>query len=140
MTTPPPIPDGPAGAGEGAPPVMQLLELIEDLTDRIEMLEADAPAADGAAKREGAELDPAELPAWVAWLVATYRLEETVGDKWQRVPGVPQELAALRAAWHTAYDAEGNPYTEFGAVQWHDALARVLARIKDPWYRAERDR
>jgi len=39
-----------------------------------------------------------------------------------------------------AYTDERVPRKAFDAVQWHDALHRVLARIKDPWMGEERSR
>lgn len=110
-----------------------LLGVVEELADRVEELERRT-------RVEEADLDPETLPAWVEWLRDTYRLHDKIRDDWATVPGVVDELAALRAAWHSAYDDQGRPLRRFDAVQWHDALARTLGRIKDTWYAAHRGR
>ncbi|MFS3130738.1 hypothetical protein ACLM5J_20210 [Nocardioides sp. Bht2] len=67
------------------------------------------------------------------------RLGEKIPARWVEIPGVSQELEALRMAWASAYGEDG-PLEGFGAGQWHDMLARVLGRLHDTWIADERKR
>lgn len=112
---------------------------IERLAGRVEQLEAGQLQAGDTRERttvDGvppAKAEPSEeLVAWAKWLDGRYGLGPKLPSKWQEIPGAADELDALRHAWLLAYDAEtGAPQqVGFEATQWHDALARVLPRIK----------
>ncbi|GAA4256445.1 hypothetical protein GCM10022255_069310 [Dactylosporangium darangshiense] len=65
---------------------------------------------------------------WVGWLVARYELTEELPACWHQHPALVDELAALAAAWHGAYDprAAGD-----APLRWLEAFARTRARIRD---------
>lgn len=65
---------------------------------------------------------------WVGWLVAHYQLAEEVPRCWYRHPPLIEELTALAAGWHTAYDdaARGDE-----PLIWHERFARARARLRD---------
>jgi len=89
------------------------------------------------------ETDPAtrgaftvELAAWVdGWLRPTYP-SEAIGPSWASQPAIAEELGALYVAWGAAYRGRRSPSLE--PVYFHDALARVLARLRE--WRAEHHR
>lgn len=108
-----------------------VLDTLESLTAAQDDLAARIEALENA--QRPSELDPDTLPEWVEWLRISYALENEIPAGWADVAGVPQELAGLRAAHAVAFDAEGNPLSGSDAVQWHDALQRVLGRIGQVW-------
>lgn len=117
----------------------------DDWTAVLDTLESVTAAQDDLAARlealehatQSSELDPRALPEWVEWLRSSYGLEHRIPAGWAAIPGLQQELAALRAAYVTAYDAEDQPQSGVGPVQWHDALQRVLTRIEEVWHRQD---
>lgn len=69
----------------------------------------------------------AQLAGWVDQLVDRYGLAEAIPGCWDTHPPILEELSALRAAWFAAY----RPGARLDQpVAWHDALDRVLARIR----------
>lgn len=162
-------PNGPPGhePGVGADDTQVLYDTLESIAgtlesvlDRLDVLEQGAqaedrddagdPTAQPAADVPLPAVDepPAEeLTQWVKWLVGRYGLAERFPDTWAGIPGVVDEMNALRMAWLYTY-GEG-PVPGFEATQWHDALARVLQRVVGstfgsggwtPDYRAARGR
>lgn len=111
-----------------------LLDTLESLTSAQDNLAARVDALEQAAQ-QCSGLDPVSLPEWVEWLRSSYGLEHRIPAAWAKIPGVRQELAALRASYRTAYDAKHHPRKGFDPVQWHDALHRVLTRIEEVWHR-----
>jgi hypothetical protein len=65
---------------------------------------------------------------WVGWLVDRYELAEEIPACWYRHPAQVEELTALAAAWHTAYDesARGDE-----PLLWHERFTRARARLRD---------
>jgi hypothetical protein len=76
------------------------------------------------------------LGDWIAWLVTAYRIEDRFPKRWDSIPGVRQEVAALRAAHRAAYTEDGRPRDSSAALTWHEYLDRSFDRIKK-W--ADRD-
>jgi hypothetical protein len=65
---------------------------------------------------------------WVGWLTGRYQLDEEIPPCWPRHAALIEELTALCAAWHLAYDGEANPDAP---MRWHEALARTRTRLRD---------
>jgi hypothetical protein len=65
---------------------------------------------------------------WVGWLVHRYEIAEEIPACWYRHGPLIEELTALAAGWHTAYDdnARGDE-----PLIWHERLARARARLRD---------
>ena len=78
--------------------------------------------------RDAAAKAWAWLIDWVGWLVDRYELAEEIPACWYRHPAQVEELTALAAAWHTAYDenARGDE-----PLLWHERFARARARLRD---------
>ena len=72
---------------------------------------------------------------YVSFRVMVNHRSQNAQGEWQE-----EELEALWAAWKSSYTNERVPRNAVDAVQWHDALQRVLARIKEQWMGAERGR
>jgi hypothetical protein len=64
---------------------------------------------------------------WVDWFVDRYQLTEEIPYCWYRHPPLVEELTALAAAWHAAYDDNGVPD---GPLLWHERLARARDRLR----------
>jgi hypothetical protein len=78
--------------------------------------------------RDAAAQTWAWLIDWVDWLVGRYQLAEEVPACWFRHPPLTEELTALAAAWHTAYDDAG---PADGPLLWHERFARARTRLRD---------
>jgi hypothetical protein len=78
--------------------------------------------------REQAAQVWAWLIDWTAWMVERYQLAEEIPACWPQHPPLIEELAALAAAWHDAYD-ESAPAD--APLQWHERLARCRIRLRD---------
>jgi hypothetical protein len=78
--------------------------------------------------RDAAAQAWAWLIDWVGWLVSRYQLAEELPACWHQHPPLIEELTALAAAWHTAYDdaARGDE-----PLIWHERLARARGRLHD---------
>ncbi len=102
------------------PTVNQLVAAMLDLQDRAADLEAETP-----------EKAPSIAPApWVKWLRVAYKIESSILENWESIPGAAQELHALHAAWCAAYKPNGLPRPGHAAAAWHDSLDRALPRIR----------
>ena len=94
------------------PTVNQLVAAMLDLQDRAAELEAETP-----------ETAPSIAPApWVKWLRVAYKIESSIPENWDSIPGAAQELHALHAAWCAAYKSNGVPRPGHAAAAWHDSL------------------
>lgn len=145
-------PESHAGEDGGPVDVTTLLDTLEsmaaeqdELRARLEAMEASAPVRHAAGDLDDPpsvdeRLDPATLGAWVGWLCETYALEDKIPETWREIPGVARELAALRAAYVVAYDDKDQLLAGFDPVQWHDALQRVLGRIREVWRQSDKRR
>jgi hypothetical protein len=78
--------------------------------------------------REQAEQVWAWLTDWTGWMVDRYQLAEEIPACWPLHPPLIEELAALAAAWHDAYD-EAAPAD--APLLWHERLARCRIRLRD---------
>jgi hypothetical protein len=78
--------------------------------------------------RDAAAQAWAWLIDWVGWLVDRYEIAEEIPACWYRHGPLIEELTALAAGWHTAYDdnARGDE-----PLIWHERLARARARLRD---------
>jgi hypothetical protein len=78
--------------------------------------------------RDAAAQAWAWLIGWVGWLVDRYEIAEEIPACWYRHGPLIEELTALAAGWHTAYDdnARGDE-----PLIWHERLARSRARLRD---------
>jgi hypothetical protein len=65
---------------------------------------------------------------WVGWAVDRYQLAEEIPACWYQHPPMIEELVALAAAWHTAYD-DAAPAD--GPLLWHERFARARLRLRD---------
>jgi hypothetical protein len=65
---------------------------------------------------------------WVSWAVDRYQLVEEIPACWYQHPPLIEELSALAAAWHTAYD-DAAPAD--GPLLWHERFARARLRLRD---------
>jgi hypothetical protein len=65
---------------------------------------------------------------WVGWVVDRYQLAEEVPACWYQHPPLIEELSALAAAWHTAYD---DAAAADGPLLWHERFARARLRLRD---------
>ncbi|WP_433616770.1 hypothetical protein ACQP2P_15780 [Dactylosporangium sp. CA-139114] len=65
---------------------------------------------------------------WVAWISDRYQLTEELPACWHRHPALVDELTALAASWHVAYDPRA---TGDAPLRWLEAFARARARIRD---------
>jgi hypothetical protein len=65
---------------------------------------------------------------WTGWLVERYQLAEEIPVCWPLHAPLIEELTALAAAWHDAYD-ESAPAD--APLVWHERLARARARLRD---------
>lgn len=69
-----------------------------------------------------------ELEHWVEeWLIPTFSLAQAL-DHWKDDPGIRSELMALWIGYRRMLQALE---ASFDPISWHDALARVLARIPE---------
>jgi hypothetical protein len=78
--------------------------------------------------REQATQVWAWLIDWTGWLVERYQLAEELPACWPLHAPLIEELAALAAAWHDAYD-ELAPAD--APLLWHERLARCRIRLRD---------
>ena len=67
------------------------------------------------------------LIGWVGWAVDRYQLVEEIPACWYQHPPLIEELSALAAAWHTAYD-DAAPAD--GPLLWHERFARARLRLR----------
>jgi hypothetical protein len=65
---------------------------------------------------------------WTRWMVERYQLAEEIPPCWPQHPPLIEELTALAAAWHDAYD-EAAPAD--APLVWHERLARARLRLRD---------
>ena len=73
---------------------------------------------------------------WVGWLVDRFQLTEELAGCWPHHPPLVEELTALAAAWHSAYD----PHAPADApLRWIEAFHRARLRLRD-WDDATRCR
>lgn len=65
---------------------------------------------------------------WVGWFVDRYEIAEEIPACWYRHGPLVEELTALAAGWHTAYDdnARGDE-----PLIWHERLARARDRLRE---------
>jgi hypothetical protein len=122
-----------------------LAAAIEELQGQQKVLEEQLNARQAAAKRKAPQSIPWPLrwndldyPAasatwvwligWVDWLVTRYQLVEELPACWAQHPAIVEELTALAAGWHTAYDeaAVGD-----APLVWHERFARSRARLRE---------
>ncbi|WIM99992.1 hypothetical protein ACTOB_003666 [Actinoplanes oblitus] len=77
--------------------------------------------------RDNAAQAWAWLIDWVGWLVDRYEIAEEIPACWHRHGPLVEELTALAAGWHTAYDdqARGDE-----PLIWHERLARARDRLR----------
>jgi hypothetical protein len=68
------------------------------------------------------------LLTWTWWLVQRYELHAELGACWVHHPGLVEELTALCASWHGAYNPDAGPD---GPLRWHEALARARIRWRE---------
>ncbi|GLZ00833.1 hypothetical protein [Actinoplanes sp. NBRC 103695] len=78
--------------------------------------------------RDAAAQAWAWLIDWVGWAVDRYQLVEELPACWYQHPPLIEELSALAAAWHTAYD---NAAPADGPLLWHERFARARLRLRD---------
>jgi hypothetical protein len=67
------------------------------------------------------------LIGWVDWLVDRYQLPEEIPVCWYRHPPLIDELTALAAAWHAAYDDNA---TVDAPLLWLERFARARDRLR----------
>jgi hypothetical protein len=67
------------------------------------------------------------LISWVDWLVDRYQLSEEIPFCWYRHPPLVEELTALAAAWHAAYDDNAHPDSP---LAWHERFGRARDRLR----------
>jgi hypothetical protein len=65
---------------------------------------------------------------WTGWMVERYQLAEEIPACWPKHPPLVEELTALAAAWHDAYD-EAAPAD--APLVWHERLGRARIRLRD---------
>jgi hypothetical protein len=73
---------------------------------------------------------------WVGWFVDRFSLTEELPACWPVHPPLVEELTALAAAWHLAYDPRA---TSDAPLRWLEALARARVRLRE-WDDATRCR
>ncbi|MEV6848846.1 hypothetical protein [Actinoplanes sp. NPDC051411] len=78
--------------------------------------------------RDAAAAVWAWLIDWVGWAVERYQLAEEIPVCWYRHAPLIEELAALAAAWHLAYDDAATPDSP---LLWHERFARARTRLRD---------
>ena len=78
--------------------------------------------------RDAAAQAWAWLIDWVGWAADRYQLVEEIPACWYQHPPLIEELSALAAAWHTAYDDAG---PADGPLLWHERFARARLRLRD---------
>ena len=78
--------------------------------------------------RDAAALAWAWLIDWVGWAVDRYQLAEEIPVCWYRHPPLIEELTALAAGWHVAYD---DTATADGPLLWHERFTRARVRLHD---------
>ncbi|MCM4083904.1 hypothetical protein [Paractinoplanes hotanensis] len=78
--------------------------------------------------RDAAAQAWAWLIDWVGWAVDRYQLAEEIPACWYQHPPLIEELTALAAAWHTAYD---DTAPADGPLLWHERFARARLRLRD---------
>jgi hypothetical protein len=122
-----------------------LAAAVEELQGQQKVLEKQLAARQAAAKRKAPQSIPWPLrwndldnPAasaawvwligWVDWLVTRYQLVEELPACWAQHPAIVEELTALAAGWHTAYDeaAVGD-----APLVWHERFARSRTRLRE---------
>ncbi|GAA2470768.1 hypothetical protein [Winogradskya humida] len=65
---------------------------------------------------------------WTGWMVDRYQLAEEIPACWPQHSPLIEELTALAAAWHDAYD-DAAPADS--PLLWHERLARARIRLRD---------
>lgn len=65
---------------------------------------------------------------WVGWLVDRYEIAEEIPACWYRHDPLIEELTALAAGWHIAYD--DNARNDEPLI-WHERFARARDRLRD---------
>ncbi|MET7391883.1 hypothetical protein ABZS66_00080 [Dactylosporangium sp. NPDC005572] len=73
---------------------------------------------------------------WVDWAVDRFTLTEEIPACWPTHPPLVEELTALAAAWHLAYDPRA---AADAPLRWLEALARARTRLRE-WDDATRCR
>lgn len=73
---------------------------------------------------------------WVGWCIDRFALSEEIPACWPQHPPLVEELTALAAAWHLAYDPRAGADAP---LRWLEALARSRARLRE-WDDATRCR
>jgi hypothetical protein len=77
--------------------------------------------------------DSGPLAEFVGWLVDTYELWTRIPECWAEHPQVIEEMRVLQAffLWTEEAAAVDPSQGAAGRANWHDYLARVLARLAD---------
>ena len=120
--------------------VERLLGEVENLRAVVDGLKAgrSAPGTAGLEQSlEGhtlpGEHDPVEMAALCEWVDSLVTRYASAGDWirpcWWRHGYVVEELAALRLAWLTVFDAE-RPTDPTAGVRWHEEAERCRERIR----------
>ncbi|MBO3736624.1 hypothetical protein [Actinoplanes flavus] len=65
---------------------------------------------------------------WVGWLVDRYEIAEEIPACWYRHGPLIEELTALAAGWHAAYDDHARSDEP---LIWQERFARSRARLRD---------
>ena len=68
------------------------------------------------------------LVAWVGWLADRFPVTADIPACWPTHPPLVEELTALAAAWHAAYDPRAHPEAP---LRWMEAFARSRQRLRD---------
>jgi hypothetical protein len=118
--------------------IAALSDQHRQLRDQVAALTPPPGATDPAAvpgPLRWADLDRAQasttwiwLINWVGWLTTRYQLDEELPHCWARHPPLVEELTALAAAWHAAYD---NAAPADAPLRWLEALARARTRLRE---------
>ncbi|MFG2042236.1 hypothetical protein [Dactylosporangium sp. NPDC048998] len=64
---------------------------------------------------------------WVSWLNRRFSLAADLPSCWPAHPPMVEELTALAAAWHAAYDSRAHPEAP---LRWLEAFARTRQRLR----------
>ncbi|MEV0132634.1 hypothetical protein AB0H83_29760 [Dactylosporangium sp. NPDC050688] len=65
---------------------------------------------------------------WVGWCIDRYSLTEEIPACWPVHPPLVEELTALAASWHLAYDPRA---ASDAPLRWLEALARARPRLRE---------
>jgi hypothetical protein len=107
--------------------VSALAEELQDLRTRAP--DGGAHLSVAASAEPATPIATSDPTAWVDWLRRHYGLEDEVPDCWSEHRSIREELLALRLAHAAAYDdADARPTDP---LLWHDALTRVVQRIRE---------